>query len=317
MKRRLYFLIISLMINFVLIGCNADGKNDVIKEVLSEQNINITAENSTENNVDFVTSAADEKNISVSELEGIYYQPIPERKIGYVFTKNSEILFPFSYLYYNDNMYTSSYEMSSSEKNDIEDFAEWIKESELATVYSNRAQFWSEDGSKLSHVDDNINGTIYSITGYDEDFRVCVCYEQYIAPMDETYYGFIVFDRLNDIIVNKGSDLFKDRLHIDEYSDVCIVSKGKDGKVYEEKLLEDCSEFVQAMLDGRFIESDYDTREDFNKRENYTLVFYTRTGLNTTISVFPDGYVSMTSGGNTFIEEVNQEACQNIIKHIM
>ena len=53
MKRRLYFLIISLMINFVLIGCNADGKNDVIKEVLSEQNINITAENSTENNVDF------------------------------------------------------------------------------------------------------------------------------------------------------------------------------------------------------------------------------------------------------------------------
>lgn len=255
---------------------------------------------------------------TAAKPDGVYYQPVSEREVGYVFPENAMVCFAFSYLYYNGSMYTSSDAFSSTDKAETEAFADELKESELAEVYSNRAQFWSEDSSKLSHVDDNINGMICSMVGYDKDFRVCVCYEQYIEPMDETYYGFVVFDKLNDITVNKGSDLFKDRLHLDEYAEVRIMRIDETNGDHEEKLSGDFSGFVQAVFDGKFIESDYDTREAFRKRESEscTLTFYTETGLSATISVYPDGYVSMTSGGNTFIEEVSPEACQNIINEI-
>lgn len=305
MKKQLYFLAVSLIAACMSAGCNADRTG-----IPTEQTLEITVQD----NADLITDS--ENPVTVAETEGVYYQPIPERQIGYVFVKNAEVLFPFSYLYYGGSIYTSSHEISAAEKADIEAFAERIKESELAGVYSNRAEFWSEDPGKLSHTDGNINGTICSMTGYDEDFRVCVCYERYIEPMDETFYGFIVFDKLNGIIVNKGSDLFKDRLHLDEYAEIRIMRIGENGEAYEETLSEDCSEFVQAIMEGKFIEADFDTREDFSKRESCTLVFYAENGLTATVSVFPDGYVSMTSGGNTFIEEVNREACENIAKDI-
>ncbi|MDE6593797.1 MAG: hypothetical protein K2K57_12140 [Oscillospiraceae bacterium] len=307
MKKQLYFLAVSLLAACIFVGCNSDGSS-ANTGIPTEQSLEVTAQN----NADLIPDTANTENpVTAAEPEGIYYPPIPENRIGYVFVQNAEVLFSFSYLYYNGSIYTSSHEISSAEKADIEAFAEGIKGGRLADVYSNRAIFWSADSSKLSHTDDNINGTIYSMTGYDEDFRVCVQYERYVEPMEETYYGFIVFDKLNNIIVNKGSDLFKDRLHLDEYSEIRI---NENGATYEETLSGDCSEFVQAIMDGKFIEADYDTREDFGKRESCTLVFYAENGLTTTISVFPDGYVSMTSGGNTFIEEVSPEACENIIK---
>ena len=310
MKKQLYFLVVTLLAAFISAGCNADGSSESTG-IPTEQALEITAQDNTDLIPDTVNT---ENPVTAAEPEGIYYPPIPERQIGYVFVKNAEVLFSFSYLYYNGSIYTSSHEISSTEKADIEAFTEGIKGSELADVYSNRAVFWSEDSSKLSHTDVNINGTIYSMTDYDMDFRVCVQYEQYIEPMDETYYGFIVFDKLNDIIVNKGSDLFKDRLQLDEYTEIRIMRSGENGETYEETLSGDCSEFVQAIMEGKFIEAGFDTREDFGKRESCTLVFYSENGLTAAVSVFPDGYVSMTSGGNTFIEEVNPEACENIIK---
>ena len=272
-------------------------------------NNDVTAQNVNEQLSDITETT---ENASAAETDGIYYQPVSESEIGYVFPENAVVCFAFSYLYYNGSMYTSSYVLSSPAKAEIDAFADGIKESKLAAVYSNRDEFWSEDSSKLSDVDGNINGTICSAAGYDEDFRICVCYERYIEPTDETYYGFIVFDKLNGITVSKGSDLFKDRLHLDEYTEVRILNSDENGD-YEEKLSGDFSELVQAMLNGRFIEADQDTRESFSKRESYTFVFYTETGLGTYVSVYPDGYVSMTSGGNTFIEEVNPDACWNVI----
>lgn len=279
--------------------------------VANTVNNDVTAQNVTGQLSDIT-----ENPLADTEHEGVYYTPVSEREIGYVFINNAEVLFSFDYLYYNNSMYTSSYEISSADKADIEAFAEGIRENELTAVYSNRAIFWSEDSSKLSYADDNINGKIYSMSGYDEDFRVCVCYERYIEPINETYYGFIMFDKLNDITLNKGSDLFKDRLHLDEYAKVCIMRNDEMGGDYEETLSEDISELVQAMMDGRFTQADNDTQEKLSKCESCTLVFYSKTGLSTTVSVYPDGYVSMKSGRNTFIEEVNPQACGDMIKYI-
>ena len=306
--KKLFAAIISLTL---LCSC---GKSNISE---TETNVSMieTTTKQTEQPEQTTSQVTEETN---PKPDGIYYQPVSEREVGYVFPENAMVCFAFSYLYYNGSMYTSSYVLSSTDKAEIEALADELKESELAAVYSNRAQFWSEDSSKLSYSDDNINGIICSMTGYDEDFRVCVCYEQYIEPMDETYYGFVVFDKLNDITVNKGSDLFKDRLHLDEYAEVRVIRTDENNGDHEEKLSVDFSEFVQAVFDGKFIEADYDIREDFRKRESesYILTFYTETGLSAAVSVYPDGYVSMTSGGNTFIEEVSPEACQKIINEI-
>ena len=306
--KKLFAAIISLTL---LCSC---GKSNISE---TETNVSMieTTTKQTEQPEQTTSQVTEESN---PKPDGVYYQPVSEREVGYVFPENAMVCFAFSYLYYNGSMYTSSDVLSSTDKAEIDAFADELKESELAAVYSNRAQFWSEDSRKLSYADDKINGTICIMAGYDKDFRVCVCYEQYIEPMDETYYGVVVFDKLNDITVNKGSDLFKDRLRLDEYSEVSVIRTDETNGDYEEKLSGDFLEFVQAMFDGKFIEADYDTREDFRKRESesHILTFYTETGLSTTVSVYPDGYVSMTSGGNTFIEEVSPEACQNLINEI-
>ena len=308
--KKLFAAIISLTL---LCSC---GKGEIseTETTVSVSETTTTQTEQTEQTAETTSQVTEEE--TAPKPEGVYYQPVSEREVGYVFPENAMVCFAFSYLYYNGSMYTSSDVLSSTDKAEIEALADKLKESELAEVYSNRAQFWSEDSSKLSYADDNINGKICSMAGYNEDFRVCVCYEQYIEPMDETYYGFVVFDKLNDITVNKGSDLFKDRLHLDEYAEVRVIRTDENNGDHEEKLSVDFSEFVQAVFDGKFIEADYDTREDFRKRESYILTFYTETGLSAAVSVYPDGYVSMTSGGNTFIEEVSPEACQKIINEI-
>lgn len=306
--KKLFAVLISLTL---LCSC---GKADTA-ETETTVSVTETTTAQTEQAMEATSQVTEETAL---KPDGVYYPPVSEREVGYVFPENAMVCFAFSYLYYNGSMYTSSDVFSSTDKAEIEAFSEELKESELAAVYSNRAQFWSEDSSKLSYSDDNIKGTICGMTGYDKDFRVCVCYEQYIEPMNETYYGFAVFDKLNDITVNKGSDLFKDRLHLDEYAEVRIMRDDENSGTYEEKLSGDFSGFVQAVFDGKFIEADYDTREAFRKREkeSCTLTFYTKTGLSLTVSLYPDGYVSMTSGGNTFIEEVSPEACQSIINEI-
>ncbi len=307
--KKLFAAIISLML---LCSC---GK---VNTAETETTVSETVSTNTQTEQTEQTTMSQVTEETTPKPDGVYYQPVSEREVGYVFPENAMVCFAFSYLYYNGSMYTSSYVLSSNDKAEIDAFADELKESELAAVYSNRAEFWSEDSSKLSYSDDNINGTICSMAGYDKDFRICVCYERYIEPMDETYYGFVVFDKLNDITVNKGSDLFKDRLHIDEYAEVRVMRTDENNGDYEEKLSGDFSEFVQAVFDGKFIEADYDTREAFRKRESEscTLTFYAETGLSATVSVYPDGYVSMTSGGNTFIEKVSPEACMNIINEI-
>ena len=306
----------AVLISLTLLCSCGKGEISETETTVSVSETTTTQTEQTEQTAETTSQVTEEE--TAPKPEGVYYRPVSEREVGYVFPENAMVCFAFSYLYYNGSMYTSSDILSSTDKAEIEAFADKLKESELAAVYSNRAQFWSEDSSKLSYADDNINGKICSMTGYDKEFRVCVCYEQYIEPMDETYYGFVVFDKLNDITVNKGSDLFKDRLHLDEYAEVRVIRTDENNGDHEEKLSVDFSEFVQAVFDGKFIEADYDTREDFRKRESesHILTFYTETGLSATVSVYPDGYVSMTSGGNTFIEEVSPEACQKIINEI-
>ena len=304
----------AVLISLTLLCSCGKGEISETETTVSVSETTTTQTEQTEQTAETTSQVTEEE--TAPKPEGVYYQPVSEREVGYVFPENAMVCFAFSYLYYNGSMYTSSDVLSSTDKAEIEALADKLKESELAAVYSNRAQFWSEDSSKLSYADDNINGKICSMTGYDKEFRVCVCYEQYIEPMDETYYGFVVFDKLNDITVNKGSDIFKDSLHLDEYAEVRVIRTDENNGDHEEKLSVDFSEFVQAVFDGKFIEADYDTREDFRKRESYILTFYTETGLSAAVSVYPDGYVSMTSGGNTFIEEVSPEACQKIINEI-
>ncbi|MCM1328714.1 MAG: hypothetical protein NC253_04660 [Ruminococcus sp.] len=258
------------------------------------------------------TAAVTSVTAAAEKSEGVYYPPVSERDLGYVFRDGTEPDFITFKLYYNGAVYTSSYSVMSADKAEIEN----PEGSKLAEVYSNRGVFWSEDGDKLSHIDDGISGGIYGMTGFDGDFRVCVRYERYVEPMDEVYYGFIVFDRLNGITLNKGGELFKDRLHLDECTDVRAVRTDEKGGTYEEKFSGDFSGFVQAVFDGKFIEADYDAREDFRRRDKCELIFYTETGLGTSVSVYPDGYVSMTSGGSTFIEEVSPEVCRELIEEI-
>lgn len=141
---------------------------------------------------------------------GVYYQAIPKRIIGGVY--NPLASYAYSALLYNENIYTTSYHFGSNNKSDIQ--IDSIVGEKITTVYGNNSVYWSTVSEDLSAY--TLESTIYKVKGYDEEFRVCIYFESVAMPYKDTSYSLFIFDRLNDISLYKGNELYKERLHLDE-----------------------------------------------------------------------------------------------------
>jgi len=73
---------------------------------------------------------------------------------------------------------------------------------------------WSTQEDYAQEFASSVYGEVYTVNGYDPDFRICVRNEY---TWEGEHYIMIEFlDRLNDIYLESGEDLFEDRLHVKE-----------------------------------------------------------------------------------------------------
>lgn len=225
--------------------------------------------------------------------EGVYYPEISRETLECVY--NDLACYTYSLLYYDDSVYTSFYCNSLQDSSEIP--LESVAGRELAKVYGNHEIYWSVDEADLS--DSTLTATIYSVNGYDEDFRVCIYYEK---EWPITIYGLQVFEKLNDITLCKGSELYKDRLHLDQAAAV-YDADNRNISLAEQPL----AEFMEALFDGQFIEADAEICSALEHSEAKSLYFEDALGFITQIDIYPEGYVVMRKHEDLFVVQIDSE----------
>lgn len=240
------------------------------------------------------------------ETSSVYIQKMDEDEISQPY--NPLASYSCGLLHYDGSMYTSSLSYCATDKTGLN----WdlILGEELETVSGNHGVFWSTDGSELSEV--TYEGTIYQVKGYEESFRVAVCYET-AMPLADTCYYLVVFDRLNDIRLERGEELFEERLHL---SDAVRVEGGLYGETVLYSLSEDTAaeEFLAELYDGILLDASESTCPALDPAQSYVLIFYDSAGLITELMVYEDGYVSIEyCGSQILVFETDAEKCKNLI----
>ena len=156
----------------------------------SEYNDRLLSETDSSTIEDDTTETTSQKTENPDEESGVYYDPIDKDTISDEYSIYDDIF--ISSLLYNGRIYTL---VSSRE--------------DTGNYYGRK-----QDKQLLNECDSE--GLIYSLKGYDEKFRVMVEYDQVLPDSDETVTKIAIFDSVNDITLEKGSNLFYDRLLFDK-----------------------------------------------------------------------------------------------------
>lgn len=100
---------------------------------------------------------------------------------------------------------------------DLDKVADLIGE-RLGTAKGNLDE-WSSQDEYATEFASNMAGGVYTVKGYDPDFRICVCIHGYTDQLTMVMF----MERMNNITLSKGEDIFENRLHI--YGNVKSVQK--------------------------------------------------------------------------------------------
>lgn len=222
------------------------------------------------------------------KAQGVYYRKISEKEISQKY--QSGACYRCFLLHYDGKMYTSCYTSGTEDKGELP--LESVLGNEIGKVYGNRLVYWSTDGGELS--ENTLEGTLYRVNGYDEDFRVALYCESQVPYADTTYYHVLVFEHLNDITLEKGSELFQERMHLDSAVKVDGEPEGFSA-----------AEFLGTLNNGTFIDPEDAEYPALDNLPSYELTFWEPTGLSDRITVYEDGYVSYQSGGEIFVIGIN------------
>lgn len=225
---------------------------------------------------------------------------------------------------YEDGMYASMISLISY-KGNVYTFASMTDEPDtehLLDRYIGEANPIIDEYSKKTDYSNQLastmSGSVYTVKGYSEDFRLCVVNE----------IGFTFLEKLNGVGFNKGSELFGDRLNLKgRITDVKAESFDSwnydKGELFTPTLSEDSiNQFLDALYSGTF----YDCRTDFT--ENGTDVYDTDgqgfihlildDGTTVLLRLFRDGKVMYDGLGWYAVEMPGEafDAMYNACKYI-
>lgn len=220
----------------------------------------------------------------------IHYKPTPN-KPGSVYIpavelpKTSGLADMIGLICHNGNVYTEADQFTSDVKEDIWGLVGTYLGEAMAEIDE-----WTDQNDRrwVTELSSTVGGTVYTVKGYDEDFRICTAGEWY-AEDGTTHYYVHFFECLNDITLNQGSDLIHHKL--------CIMDRLPDTVEKETKTL------LDALYKAPFIvikpdpESGYyyygDKSKDFRYMENYNayLEIPLTDGTSNGFIVYKNGYV--------------------------
>ena len=121
----------------------------------------------------------------------------------------------------------------------------------------------------------------------------------------------LIFEKLNDITLCRGSELYKELLHLDQAA--AIYDAGKCSFSLTE---EPMREFMEALFHGLFIDPDREICSALEHSNAYSLYFEDNLGLVTQIDIYSEGYVLMRKREDLFIVQINADIAQQIIDRI-
>ncbi len=146
-------------------------------------------------------------------------------------------------------------------------------------------------------------GDVYSVKGYDIGFRLCLV-EKHTNESGGTVKEILFFERLNDIELSTGKDLFGDRLHIKDnwasarcqtYESWSDDSYGIDFRELSGVTDQQINDFIEELYNAPF-EYTYDTLADdpdFYQSYRYQPPLYLtmKDGTQVMLQLFEGGYV--------------------------
>lgn len=169
---------------------------------------------------------------------------------------------------------------------------------------------WSTQDEYAEEFASSVAGEIYEVIGYDSSFRICMKWE---GELDngETVLNIQFLDRLNGITLNTGSDLFEDRLHLNNRI-VSIECQSHDDwnyavNNYRTVDVDDATwgEFINQLYSGNFVNTwDPDNYTDTIYDTENQAHIYLRMNDGTTIglTLIEGGYVGYDALGWYFVQ---------------
>lgn len=244
-----------------------------------------------------------------TDSQGIYYPALSHSFLKTNLSPASMVTGCYSSdafkLYYNGEVYTRSHSYQEYSKNDLP--LDVLIGKELGTVYGNDKLYWADNKEDLAEC--THSGTLYQVTGYAEDFRVCLYFEE-PARVDMgrgPLYHLYVFDRTNNITLNTGKDYYTNFYHFPTDASLDNLNM-EDSEV---------ATFVDALLTANFIDPSDESLPDFNFNSDttYYFQFTDSLGLSNSVAIYEDGYVVDPEDYN-FILKLDPVLCQSVIDQL-
>lgn len=126
----------------------------------------------------------------------------------------------------------------------------------------------------------NVSGDVYSVKGYDKAFRIC------IPKMYESCGFMAFFECLNDISFSRGSEIFGDRLHLNENFDclnIIDVNTGKKSLAELDRAA--VNDFIVGLYSAKAV-------EPLNSDEYRLFSFAMTDGTSVQIRLYRGGYAA-------------------------
>ena len=195
---------------------------------------------------------------------------------------------------YHGGIYTYSYCYEGEDAEKIKGLL-----GECVGTASGEIDEWSDSSAYDQELAGTVGGKIYTVKGYDPEFRLCNEIE--ISKELGGGYSYIFLERLNGITLSKGKELFEDRLHLSENTDKILwVSHGawnQGVKAQEETAIspELWSRFLAEVDQAGFVDMltplVEDQKNNIYDTEQAHLTLQMKDGTVTILRLFAGGYV--------------------------
>lgn len=285
MKNLRYVFFMGVML--LLVGCHLNTGSQETESVLNTR----------------TESDGNETIESTEENKGVYYPAVDQRVIseGYQGGHLGAVC-----LYYGGNIYKSvQWIQPDIETNAVE--LEKLLGEELGTVYGDIAH-WSQAREDLGYIKTTAGkynrnyelGTLYAIQGYDSDYALCIVHSgvhedptEYIP--DETPWVSFFFKE-NDIWLDKGKDLFCERMKMDMSTIVMRETEnGESGDTMLCPFEEDVQkQILEALFEGDFVAED---QVPELSDTSYRVIYLCEGDIfKRELGVYENGYVTVGNG---------------------
>ncbi len=228
---------------------------------------------------------------------GVYVPPytIPEKK-GDATAENDML----ALVVYNGGIYTDTFIRMENNDGILDEF--------LGTA-DGKIDEWSSQKEYTTEFASSMIGEVYSVKGYDRGFRIAVRTE-YFDAQDNVVSYITILDRLNDITLTCGRDLFESRLHIGEYAESIVYETHEDWNMCMNNFQtpavtgEEFAEFFEQVNNASF---EYlwtpgiKNNESIYSRDQAHLFINLTNGTSVELRLIKGGYVGYSPMGWYFV----------------